>query len=98
MLDTFSPAHTPIARCFAKLWRGALNVQARCDQFVSARTTRGTTVRRKDSVRKKEQEAGQRRTEAGQQRSEPMAVEPWKPIDFEGPDESLTQAELALLK
>jgi hypothetical protein len=55
-------------------------------------------VRRKDSVRKKEQEAGQRRTEAGQQRSEPMAVEPWKPIDFEGPDESLTQAELALLK
>jgi hypothetical protein len=62
----------------------------------------GTTVRRKDSrkdsVRKKEQEAGQRRTEAGRQHSEPMAAEPWKPIDFEGPDESLTQAELALLK
>jgi hypothetical protein len=55
-------------------------------------------MRRNDSAAKKEREAERRQAEGRGHRSEPSACHPWKPIDFEGPDTSLTQAELAVMK
>lgn len=55
-------------------------------------------MRRNESAAKREREVERRQAEAGGQRSERSACEPWKPIDFEGPDTSLTQADLALMK
>ena len=42
--------------------------------------------------------AGASRSMRLEPRAGGFAPVPWKPIDFEGPDESLTQAELELLK
>jgi hypothetical protein len=55
-------------------------------------------MRRNESAAKREREVERRQAEAGGHRSERSACEPWKPIDFEGQDTSLTQAELALMK
>jgi hypothetical protein len=55
-------------------------------------------TRRNDSAGKKERDREQRHAEGSGQRSETSACKPWKPIDFEGPDTSLTQDELTLMK
>ena len=55
-------------------------------------------MRRNDSAGKKERDPARRQAEGGGQRSETSACEPWKPIDFEGPDTSLTQADLEVMK
>jgi hypothetical protein len=55
-------------------------------------------MRRNVSATKKEREVERSQAEARGHRSEASACEPWKPIDFQGEDTSLTQAELTLMK
>jgi hypothetical protein len=55
-------------------------------------------TRRNDSAGKMERDREQRHAEGSGQRSETSACEPWRPIDFEGPDTSLTQADLEVMK